>query len=193
MCFVAYVTPSLVLLRQAKMMWFATEQHPNTWTLIEFQVNNHATSFCVNPKDQEITWRVIVVWTLRAKRSPGGWLLYEPGGSVLCEPKRPGDHQAGDFCVNPKDQEITRWISVVCDCCVNHKDQEITRRVIVVWTLRTRRSPSGWLFCEPKGPGNHQAGDGCVNPKDQQITRQVSVVWTQRTRKSPGGWFFCEP
>ena len=62
---------------------------------------------------------------------------------MLCEPKGPGDHQAGKCCVNPKDQEIIRWVSVVCepkgpgdhqadDCCVNPNDQEITRRVIVV-------------------------------------------------------------
>ena len=59
---------------------------------------------------------------------------------MLCEPKIPGDHQAGQCCVNPKDQEITR--RVLCepkrpgdhqasDCCVNFKDQEITRRVSV--------------------------------------------------------------
>ena len=46
---------------------------------------------------------------------------------MLCEPEGPGDHQAGDCCVNPKDQEITRQLIVV-----NPKDQEITRRVIVV-------------------------------------------------------------
>ena len=144
------------------MMRFAAQQHPNTWTLIEFQVNNRAISFCVNPKDQEITRREIVVWT-----------------------QRPGDHQAGDCCVNPNDQEITKRVIVVwtqrtrrspggwflCepkgpgdhqagDCCMNPKDQEITRRVTVVWTQRTRRSPGGWVI----------------------------AVWTQRTRKSPGGW-----
>ena len=161
MCFVTYVTPSLVLLRQAKMMWFSTQQHPNTWTLIKFQVNNHATSFCVNPKIQEITRRVIIVSTRWTKRSPGEWLLFEPNG--------PRDHQAGNCCVNPKDQEITRW-------------------VIVVWTRRTRRSSRGWLLCEPKGPGDHQTGDCCVNPNDQEITRRVIVVWTQMTRRSPGGW-----
>ena len=79
------------------------------------------------------------------------------------------------------------------DYFVNPKDQEITRRVIVVWTQRTRRSPGRWLLCEPKGPGDHQAGDCCVNPKDQEITRQLIVVWTLRTRRSPGGWWLCEP
>ena len=63
----------------------------------------------MNPKDQE----------------PGP----DPGQSVLVIPG-PGDHQAGDCCVNPKDQEITRRRSG--QCCVNPKDQEITRRVIVV-------------------------------------------------------------
>ena len=76
---------------------------------------------------------------------------------MLYEPKRPGDHQAGDCCVNLKDQEITRWVSVVS-------------------TQRTRRSPDGSVLYEPKGPGDHQAGDCCVNPKDQEITRRVSVV-----------------
>ena len=161
MCFVTYVTPSLVLLRQAKMMWFSTKQHPNTWTLIKFQVNNHATSFCLNPKTQEITRRVIIVSTRWTKRSPGRWLLFQSKG--------PGDHQAGD-------------------CVLNPRDQEITRRVIVVWTLRTNRSPGGWLLCEPKGPGDHHVGDCSVNAKDHEITRRVIVVWTQRTRRSPGGW-----
>ena len=32
---------------------------------------------------------------------------------ILCEPRGPGDHQVGDCCVNPKDQEITRRVSVV--------------------------------------------------------------------------------
>ena len=32
---------------------------------------------------------------------------------ILCEPKGQGDHQAGDCCMNPKDQEITRWVIVV--------------------------------------------------------------------------------
>ena len=54
---------------------------------------------CVNTKDQEIT---SVVRTQRTRISPGG--------SVLCEPKGPGDHQC---CVNPKDQKITRRVSVV--------------------------------------------------------------------------------
>ena len=94
----------------------ASKQHPNIWTLIKFQVNNRATSFCVNPKIQEITRRVIIVSTRWTKRSPGGWLL--------CEPKGPGDHQAGD-------------------CSVNPQDQHITRGVIVVWTQRTKRSPGG--------------------------------------------------
>ena len=76
---------------------------------------------------------------------------------MLYEPKGPRDHQAGD-------------------CCVNPKDQEITRRVIVVLTQRTRRSPGGLLLCEPKGPEDHQTGQCCVNPKDQEITRRVSVV-----------------
>ena len=57
---------------------------------------------------------------------------------------------------------------------MNSKDQEISRRVIVVWTQRTKRSPSGWLLCEPKGPGDNQAG--------------MIAVWTQRTRRSTGGW-----
>ena len=73
---------------------------------------------------------------------------------MLCEHKGPGDHQAGQ-------------------CCVNPKDQEITRRVIVVLTQKTRRPP---VLCEPKRPGDHQAGQCCVNPKDQEITRRVSVV-----------------
>ena len=61
---------------------------------------------------------------------------------MLYEPKGPGDHQAGDCCVNPKDPEITRRVSVasmqrtrrspVGYCCVNPKDREITRRVSVV-------------------------------------------------------------
>ena len=37
----------------------------------------------VNPKDQEITRRVTVVWTQRTRRSPGGWLLYEPKNLCL--------------------------------------------------------------------------------------------------------------
>ena len=148
---------------------------------------------------------VIVVWTQRTRRSPGRWLL--------CEPKGPGDHQAGDYCVNPKDQQITRRVIVVwtqrtrrspdrwllCkpkgqgdhqagDYCVNSKEQEITRWVIVVWTQRTRRSPGSWFLCELKGTGDHEACDYCVNPKDQQITMQVIDLWTQRTRRSPGGW-----
>ena len=72
----------------------------------------------------------------------------------MCEPKGPEDHQTGQ-------------------CCLNPKDQEITRRVIVVLTQRTRRSP---VLCEPKGPVDHQTGQCCVNPKDQEITRRVSVV-----------------
>ena len=121
------------------------------------QRRNHARRWqrrCVNMKDQEITRRVIVVWTLRTNISPGGWLL--------CEHEGPGDHQAGN-------------------CSVNPKDQHITRRVIVVWTRRAKRSPGGWLLCEPEGPGDHQEGDCCVNPEDLEITRRVIVVWTQRT------------
>ena len=120
---------------------------------------------------------------------------------ILCQPKGPGDHQAGDCCVNPKDQEITRQVSVASTqrttrlpggsvlrqpkepgdhqagvCCVNPKDQEMTRRVIVVLTQRTRRSPGESVLCEPKGPGDHQASQCCVNPKDHEITRRVSVV-----------------
>ena len=83
------------------------------------------------PKDQEITRWVSVVLTERTRRPPGG--------SVLCEHKGPGDHQAGQCCVNTKDQEITR----------------------------------GSVLCEPKGPGDHQEGDCCVNPKDQEITSVV--------------------
>ena len=93
---------------------------------------------------------------------------------MLCEPKGPGDNQAGK-------------------CCVNPKDQEFIRRVIVVWTQMTRRSPGGWLLCEPKCPGDYQEGDCCVNPEDLEITRRVIVVWTRRTRRSPGGWLLCEP
>ena len=52
-----------------------------------------------------MTRRVIVVLTQRTRRSPGE--------SELCEPKGPGDHQASQCCVNPKDQEITRRVSVV--------------------------------------------------------------------------------
>ena len=166
MCFAACVTPNLLLLRQAKMMRFAAQQHPNTWTLIKFQMNNRVTSFCVNPKDQEITRRVSFASTQRTRRSPGGCLLFEPKG--------PGDDQAGD-------------------CCVNPKDQEITRRVSVVWTQRTRRSPGESVLCEPKGPGDHQASQCCVNPKDQEINRRVIVVLTQRTRRSPGESVLCEP
>ena len=33
-----------------------------------------------------------------------------------------------------------------------------------------------FILCEPKGPGNHQAGQFYVNPKDQDITRRVIVV-----------------
>ena len=57
---------------------------------------------------------------------------------MLRKPKGPGDHQAGECCVNPKDQEITRRVMLcepkgpgdhqVSDCCVNP---------------RTRRSPGG--------------------------------------------------
>ena len=61
-------------------------------------------------------------------------------------------------------------------CCVNPKDQEVTRRVSVVRAQRTRRSPGESVLCEPKGPGDQQAGDCCVNPKDQEITRPVIVV-----------------
>ena len=32
---------------------------------------------------------------------------------ILCQPKGPGDYQAGQFCVNPKNQEITRRVFVV--------------------------------------------------------------------------------
>ena len=32
---------------------------------------------------------------------------------ILYEPKGPGDHQVVDCCINPKDQEITRWLIVV--------------------------------------------------------------------------------
>ena len=32
---------------------------------------------------------------------------------ILCEPEGPGDHQAGDCSVNPKDQDITRRLIVV--------------------------------------------------------------------------------
>ena len=48
----------------------------------------------------------------------------------------------GDCSVNPKDQEITRRVTVdelkapgdhqAGDCCMNPKDQEITKRVIAV-------------------------------------------------------------
>ena len=125
------------------------------------EITRHqAGNCCVNTKDQEITMRVSVVWTLRTTRLPEGWLLSEPRG--------PRDYQAGDCCVNPKD--------LAGDCCVNAKDQEITRRVIIVWTLGTRRSPDGWLLCEPKGPGHHQTGDCSGNPKDQEITRRVIVA-----------------
>ena len=82
---------------------------------------------------------------------------------ILCQPKGPGDHQAGD-------------------CCMNQKDQEITRRVTVVWTQKTR-SPGGSVLFEPKGPIDHQMGQCCVNPKDQEITRRVILVWTLRTRR----------
>ena len=47
---------------------------------------------------------------------------------MSCEPKGPGDHQAGDCSENPNDQLIT----TLGDCCVNPKDKEIIRRVIVV-------------------------------------------------------------
>ena len=58
--------------------------------------DHQVTQCCVNPKDQEINRRVIVVLTQKTRRAP-----------VLCEPKGPGGHQAGDCCVNPKDQEST--------------------------------------------------------------------------------------
>ena len=32
---------------------------------------------------------------------------------ILCGSKGPRDHQAGDCCMNPKDQEITRRMIVV--------------------------------------------------------------------------------
>ena len=61
---------------------------------------------------------------------------------MLCEHTGPRDHQASDCCVNPKDQEITRRVSLcehkgpgdhqASDYCVNPMDQEITRRVSVV-------------------------------------------------------------
>ena len=96
---------------------------------------------------------------------------------MLCEPKGPGDHQAGDCCVNPKDQEITRQVSVA--------STQTIRRLPGGSVLRQPkvRSPGGCLLCEPKGPGD-QAGDCCVNPKDHEITRRVSVVWTEITRQS---------
>ena len=81
----------------------------------------------------------------------------EQSCDILCQPKGPGDHQVGQCCVNPKDQEITRWVSVVS-------------------TQRTRRLPGGLLLCENKGPGDYQVGQCCVNPKDQDITRRVIVV-----------------
>ena len=46
---------------------------------------------------------------------------------MLCEHKGPGDHQAGDCCVNPKEPDHQAG-----QCYVNTQDQEITRRVIVV-------------------------------------------------------------
>ena len=33
-----------------------------------------------------------------------------------------------------------------------------------------------FILCQPKGPGDHQAGQCCVNSNDQEITRRVSVV-----------------
>ena len=98
----------------------------------------------------------------------------EQSCDILCQPKGPGDHQVGQCCVNPKDQEITRWVSVAS-------------------TQRNRRLPGGSVLRQPKGPGDHQAGDCCVNPKDQEITRRVSVASTQRTRRSPGESVLCEP
>ena len=62
--------------------------------------DHQASQCCVNPNDQEINRRVIVVLTQRTRRLPGG--------SVLRQPKEPGDNQAGDCCVKPKDKEITR-------------------------------------------------------------------------------------
>ena len=32
---------------------------------------------------------------------------------MFCESEGPGDHQAGDYCVNPKDQQITMQVIVV--------------------------------------------------------------------------------
>ena len=114
------------------------------------------------------------MWLLCEPKGPGRWLLCEPkgpgyqqvhdccvnpkdqetpGGWLLCEPKGPGDHQEGDCCVNPEDLEITRHVIVVWT--------QGTRQVIVVWTQRTRISAGAWLLCEPKGPGDHQAGDCC--------------------------------
>ena len=40
-----------------------------------------------------------------------------------------------------------------------------------------------FILFQPKGPGDHQAGDCCVNPKDQEITSRVSFASTQRTRR----------
>ena len=37
----------------------------------------------------------------------------------MFEPKGPGYHEAGDYCVNPKDQEITRWVIVTESLFVN--------------------------------------------------------------------------
>ena len=65
---------------------------------------------------------------------------------MSCEPEGPGDNQACDCCVNPRDQAV--------DCCVNSKDQ------------------AGDCCVNPKD----QAGDCCVNPKDQEITRRVIVA-----------------
>ena len=64
MCFVANVTPSLVLLQDAKMY-------------LDRVSSEQSCDF------------------------------------ILCEPKGLGDHQAGDCCVNSKDQEITRLVIVV--------------------------------------------------------------------------------
>ena len=212
-------------------MWLLCEpKGPGRWLLCEPKGPGYQQvhDCCVNPKDQEITRRVIVAESVcengcRAHTTfPFCWRTIS-GKSwrrcfqvakqwLLCELKGPGDHQAGDCCVKPKDQEISRWVIVVwtqrtrkspgrwllcepkgpgdhqvVDCCVNSKEQEITRRVSAMWTRRTRRSPGGWLLCEHKGPGDHQTGDCCVNPKDQEITRWVIVVWTQRTRRHQAG------
>ena len=76
----------------------------------------------------------------------------------------------GDCCVNPKDQEITRWAGK------NDAIRHATTYQHVNLDQVSNEQSCGFILCEPKGPGDYQAGQCCINAKDQEITRWVIVV-----------------